>query len=112
MKIRWLGPAVAGTFHNVDGGVAIGEVVDVDDAEAKRYIDLGQAEKASKKTETATPSDADVETAALDDEEEEPEDGTPKQSAPKQVWIDYAVDQGYDEAEVEAMTKAELIELF
>lgn len=111
MKIR-MKRAVLGTFHDMPEGVAIGQVVDIPDAEAKRYIatDLAEPAKGSK-TETATASDADVETAALDDEEE-PEDGMPKQSHPKQVWIDYAVDQGYDPVEVEAMTKAELIELF
>jgi hypothetical protein len=35
---------VAGAFHNVDAGVKRGDIVDVDDASAARYIALGYAE--------------------------------------------------------------------
>lgn len=47
MKIR-MKMTVQGTFHNIDGGVKVGDVVDIDDAEAERYIALGYAEKANQ----------------------------------------------------------------
>lgn len=36
----------------------------------------------------------------------------PKQVAPKADWVDYAVSEGLDRDEAEAMTKAELIEQY
>ena len=47
MKIR-MKMSVFGTFHNLDGGVKVGQVVDIDDAEAERYIALGYAEAANQ----------------------------------------------------------------
>lgn len=35
---------VNGTFHNIEAGVVVGQVVDIEDAEAERYIALGYAE--------------------------------------------------------------------
>lgn len=43
MKIK-LKISVSGTFHNIDGGVVVGQVVEVPDAEGERYIALGYAE--------------------------------------------------------------------
>ena len=40
---------VSGTFHNIDGGVAVGDVVEVDDDNGARYCWLGYAEKVTKK---------------------------------------------------------------
>lgn len=38
--------------------------------------------------------------------------GKPAKTAPKADWIEYAVADGYDRDEVEAMTKADLVALF
>lgn len=38
--------------------------------------------------------------------------GEPAKSAPKSEWVEYAVGDGYDRGEVEAMTKAEIQALF
>lgn len=43
MKIR-MKLSVAGSFHNIDAGVKVGDVVDIEDAEAHRYVALGYAE--------------------------------------------------------------------
>ena len=65
MRIRMRQP-VSGTFEGIDGGVAIGQIVDVPDDRAERYINSGLAEKATGSTaalsSTATLS-AQVETA-------------------------------------------------
>lgn len=42
----------------------------------------------------------------------EAEDGPPAKSASKAEWVEYAVADGYDRAEVEEMTKAEIQALF
>ena len=63
---------VAGSFHNIDGGVRAGQVVDVQpDEEAARYVALGYAEEVAKsapKVEKAVASPK-VETAALTTEQ-------------------------------------------
>jgi hypothetical protein len=46
---------------------------------------------------------------AVDDE---PDDGKPKKTAPKADWVEYAVADGYDRDEVEAMNKADIQALF
>lgn len=43
MQIRML-IDVSGTFHNIDAGVRRGDIVDVDDATAARYVQHGIAE--------------------------------------------------------------------
>lgn len=43
MQVRML-IDVSGTFHNIDAGVCRGDVVDVDDATAERYVQHGIAE--------------------------------------------------------------------
>jgi hypothetical protein len=48
MKVRML-IDVGGTFHNVAGGVKRGDVVEVDDDNARRYMQLGYAQSASLK---------------------------------------------------------------
>lgn len=44
---------------------------------------------------------------------DQPDDGAPAKVATKEVWVDYAVAKhGVDRAEAEALTKAELQELY
>lgn len=43
--------------------------------------------------------------------ETEPQEGPPAQSAPKDTWVDWAVSEGFDRDEAEAMTKQDLIDL-
>lgn len=50
MRIR-MKVSVAGTFHNLPEGVQRGDVVDIDDVEAARYIMLGYAERADQRGE-------------------------------------------------------------
>src|SRR5690349_21111100 len=50
------------------------------------------------------------ESPAEDEEVEEVE--VPSTHEAKAVWVDYAVSQGYDREEAEAMTKADLVETF
>lgn len=67
MRIR-LKITVAGTFHNLVEGVKVGDVVDIDDAEAERYIKLGYAELANQgRVEHAVPKSRE-ERAVLDTE--------------------------------------------
>lgn len=44
-------------------------------------------------------------------EPEAEEKGPPAQSAPKSEWVDWAVSEGFDRDEAEAMTKQDLIDL-
>lgn len=76
MKIRM--KIDVGTFHGMTN-VKRGDVVDIDDDNAKRYIGLGYAEPYSKSdvpVEKATLSQDDVESASLDvppdDDDDEP----------------------------------------
>jgi hypothetical protein len=48
LKIR-LRHDVTGTFHGISGGVQRGQVVEVDDANGRRYIAAGLAESAAPK---------------------------------------------------------------
>lgn len=66
--------------------------------QAKRFVAEGLVEKSDVEVE-----DADGSTD---------EDGVPAKSAPKSEWVDYAVADGYDRAEVEDMTKADIQALF
>lgn len=43
MRVRLRAP-ISGTFHGIEGGVARGQIVDIDDDEAMRYIGLGLCE--------------------------------------------------------------------
>lgn len=43
MKIK-MKVSISGTFHNIDGGVRIGDVVDIDDQSAANYMEAGYAE--------------------------------------------------------------------
>jgi hypothetical protein len=47
MKIR-MRQTITGTFHNIDAGVARGDIVDIDNDNANRYIKLGLAEPLDK----------------------------------------------------------------
>lgn len=44
--------------------------------------------------------------------EEAPDEVPPLAMAPKAEWIRYAIDQGMDQDDAEALTKAELVEKF
>lgn len=54
--------------------------------------------------------------AAMGDEpdgvEDAEDDGSPKHSASKAMWVDHAVEMGADRDEAEAMTRADLIEKY
>lgn len=72
MRIR-MKVSVAGTFHNLPEGVQRGDVVDIDDVEAARYIMLGYAERADQRGEEhATVRSAGVEHAVMPKAEAEP----------------------------------------
>jgi hypothetical protein len=43
MKIR-MKISINGTFHNIDGGVKVGDVVDIDEQSAANYVASGYAE--------------------------------------------------------------------
>lgn len=43
--------SVSGTFHGNPEGVRVGDIVEVDDQNAARYISLGYAEKADQRGE-------------------------------------------------------------
>jgi hypothetical protein len=46
------------------------------------------------------------------DQEPEPEEnGPPPQNATKDAWVDWAISEGFDRDEAEAMTKQDLIDL-
>jgi hypothetical protein len=47
VKIRLL-ETITGSFHNIDAGVVRGQVVDVEDVHALRYINAGLAERVGK----------------------------------------------------------------
>lgn len=92
MRIR-MKIAVLGSFHNIDSGVKVGQVVDIDDENALRYINLRYAEAVGDsgplveraivpEAETATlkaPVDDDDKPKALDEPEEDEE---PAKKAP------------------------------
>lgn len=94
VKIR-MRIAVLGSFHNMDSGVEVGQVVDIDDESALRYINLGYAEAVGDsgppveratvpEAETATldsPADDDK-PKALDELDEPEEDEEPAKKAP------------------------------
>lgn len=71
MRIR-LKQGVTGTFHNIDGGVEVGQVVDVDDVSAARYVKSGLAELVGDTVENAV-IDTEVESAVV-----KPRRGRPK----------------------------------
>lgn len=52
MRIRLL-QTVTGSFHNIDGGIPAGTVVDVDDDDAARYIKNGLAAPADDEHQAA-----------------------------------------------------------
>lgn len=69
MKIRML-TSISGTFHGISAGVKHGDVVDVDEFSALRYLKAGYAhpvkDEAKPVVETAVVPVEDVETAKLD----------------------------------------------
>lgn len=67
MKIRLLA-SITGTFHNIDGGLEVGDVVDVDDASAARYVKSALAERVGKQPaeeESAVVEPENVESAVV-----------------------------------------------
>lgn len=67
MRIR-MKEQITGAFHNRDGGVEVGEIVDVEDVHALRYINAGRAERVGKepaKEESAVVESENVESAVV-----------------------------------------------
>lgn len=77
-----------------------------------------RAERPTKKTVRTTEPVAEIPVTEVQTAEPEPEpksqepEGRPKDYAPKPDWVAWAVTEGADEAEAEALTKNELIELY
>jgi len=104
-----------------------GDVVDVPDEHRDRLLkaraiepatgapeapEADQAEAGTDVDDSADPVEADagdVEDAAGAEEEAAPAD-RPLRTASKATWVDYAVARGFDRAEADGMTRAELIE--
>lgn len=63
MRIRLL-QMVTGSFHGVDGGAGRGDVVDVDEVSAARYVKSGLAELVTGTEESAV-IDPEVESAVV-----------------------------------------------
>lgn len=81
-----------GRLHHVyEGGV----IQWLSDDQTKHFLDSGLVESTDKGVGGAEPV-------------EEAEDGPPAKSAPKSDWVDYAAASGYDRAEVEEMSKADI----
>lgn len=78
MRIR-MKAQITGTFHNRDGGVEVGDIVDVEDVHAARYITSGLAEAADT-----------VEDAVVDETAETAVVKQPRRSRPKKQpdWDD------------------------
>lgn len=74
-----------------------GEIVSwLSDEQAEHFLTAGLIEKTDASVGGSDPDD----------------DGQPPKTATKDVWVEYAVDDGYDRDEVEAMTKADIQALF
>lgn len=66
MKIRML-HGISGSFHGIDEGVAVGQVIDLEpEEEAKRYIKLGLAEAVTKKAAEQVQEQTIVESKAVE----------------------------------------------
>lgn len=84
-----------------------GAIVDLNADDYERLIADGMV-KAYEAETTAAPADADGDgDGGNGGSGDSPE--RPKQTAPKDAWVDYAVTRGIDKAEAEALTKPELI---
>lgn len=70
-----------------------GAEVDVTEATAERRISSGRWQAAGRKVTAPAPS-------------------PPTSSDTKATWVDFAVSQGADRDEAEALTKADLVELY
>lgn len=102
----WMTPieGVPGRYHH--NIAARGEEIEVSDDEAKRGEGLGLlAAPGSDEAEHAEAA-AEGETVA---EGEGLEVETPPRAANKAAWVDFAVSQGADRAEAEAMPKDDLV---
>jgi hypothetical protein len=87
VKIR-MGMDVAGTFHGVDGGVKVGDVVDVDDENGARYCELGYA------TPVVADEEPPVELRA---------DDLPAGNASREDWEAYALSHGKTAEDLEGL---------
>lgn len=78
--------------HRYEGDV----IAWLSDEQAEHFIESGLVEATDKGVGGSEPADADE---------------APAKTATKAEWVDYAVASGYDRAEVEEMTKAEIQDL-
>jgi hypothetical protein len=100
MRVRMLA-TIGGTFHNIPNGVKRGDVVDIDEIPAKRYIVNGIA-TANLKGDMAQPYIATEESEALRDEvmrqikaenhnpEFDPRPGSEPIGTPRKAWSGWA----------------------
>lgn len=102
-------------------GESLGSVVaDVDPSEVEKQQKRSAAAKKAAETRAANaesgvvPREEQVDAAPEPEAEPEPdeESGPPKHAELKPAWVDYAVSQGADREEAEALTKPELIEMY
>ncbi|MGQ9348943.1 hypothetical protein [Mycolicibacterium gilvum] len=78
-----------------------GDVISwLSDEQAAHFLENGLVESTSKGVGGADP-----------ESEESDGHGPPAKTAPKADWVDYAESKGYDRAEVEEMTKADIQDL-
>ena len=82
-------------------------------AEHGMYVDRdGYLVDPSAPAESKPEAEPKDEAEAEPEEEAEVEPQRPAQAEPKAAWVDWAVSQGADADEAEALTKAELIEFY
>lgn len=72
MKIRWVASSIEGTFHNDPRGVHKGDVVDLDEVWALRYVASGYAVPVGKKAADVVASMPVAEEAAVVDDKPPP----------------------------------------
>jgi hypothetical protein len=87
--------SVTGSFHNIDGGVERGQVVDVDEPTAHRYIRNGIAEPVEAEVEESAVLTPVAESAVVKSPR-----GRPKRVKPPAEWHDEKA-PGWKEVEQE-----------
>lgn len=120
MSYRVVAPLViaedqAGKLHHVyEGGV----IPWLSDAQAQHFLSESLVEKVGADTgPVLTALDPDAASAQPDQHlvvsgESASDDSKPLRAAPKADWVDYAVANGADPDEAEALNKSELIDLY
>jgi hypothetical protein len=94
------------------------EPVDADESDEETADESSDEEGAGAASsppgaqEPALPPLAPADVVLGDESDGDEADGKPPKAAAKDAWVDFAVAQGADQGEAEAMTKAELIERF